>query len=345
MLPGHWAYMVSGSGSDATQRTNREGFNHVQLIPSRLRDISKIDMKINLFGTTYNSPIFTCPTGGEGNIWLEDGELSVARAAKARGTLQMLANGTSNSVEDVNKALGRPVWMQLYVPPVWANTQKFLERVAAAGCPTVVVTVDTAGGRTLETDLRLRPKDLTQCNACHEGDHGNSGIMSKGFDTNRNLPRTPVDWAYLDKIRQFWKGKLSVKGILRREDAALCVQHGVDIIHVSNHGGRSTDGVRSTIETLPEIVAEVRGRIPVFVDSGFRRGTDVFKALALGATAVGIGRPMLWGLGAFGQPGVDRVLEIMQSELRMTMANCGTTTLAQIDRSYVVTPDWKSDRA
>ncbi len=257
----------------------------------------------------------------------------------------MLSNATSNGVEDVNKALGRPVWMQLYVPPVWANCQKFLERVGAAGCPVVVVTVDIVGGRTLETDLRLRPKDLTKCNACHDGDHGSSGAMSKGFDTGRDLPRTPLDWAYLDRIRQSWKGKLAVKGVLKRDDAALCIQHGVDMIHVSDHGGRSTDTLRSTIETLPEIVSEVRGRIPVFVDSGFRRGTDVFKALALGATAVGIGRPMLWGLGAFGQQGVDRVLEIMQTELRMTMANCGAPTLAQIDRSYVATPDWKNERS
>jgi 4-hydroxymandelate oxidase len=242
----------------------------------------------------------------------------------------------------VNKALGRPVWMQLYVPPVWENCRKFLERVSAAECPVVVVTVDVIGGRTLETDLRTRPKDLSTCNTCHQGPHGNSGAMSTGFDNGRDLPRMPVDWAYLDRIRQFWKGKLAVKGILRRDDAARCIEHGIDMIHVSNHGGRSTESLRSTIETLPEIAAEVRGRIPVFVDSGFRRGADVFKALALGATAVGIGRPMLWGLGAFGQPGVERVLEIMQSELRMTMANCGTPTLASIDRSYILTPDWKT---
>ena len=192
MLPGHWAYMVSGSSSDGTLHANREGFNHIQLNPARLRDVSRVDMKIDLFGTTYNSPIFTCPTGGERNIWLADGELSVARAARARGTMQMLSFATSNPVEDVNKALGRPVWMQLYAPPVWENCKRFLERVGAAGCPVVNVTVDIVGGNALETDLRLRPRDLTTCSACHAGDHGSSGAMSKGFDNSRDLLRSPL---------------------------------------------------------------------------------------------------------------------------------------------------------
>jgi 4-hydroxymandelate oxidase len=342
VLPGHWAWMVSGVDDDGTLRANREGFNHVQLRPRHLRDASKVDTHIDLFGTVYDSPIFTCPTGGERNIYLADGELSVARAAKARGTLQILSTSTSIPVEDVNKALGRPVWFQLYAPNVWANCQKLLQRVQDAGCTVIDLTVDIAAGRNIETALRLRPKDLTQCKACHEGDHGRSGAMSRGFDLTPNQPPSPLDWAYVDRIRQFWKGKFIIKGILTREDAALCIQHGIDAIHVSNHGGRAAETLRSTIETLPEIIAEVGGRIPVFCDGGFRRGTDVFKALALGAKAVGIGRPMLWGLGAFGQAGVDRVLEILQRELRLVMGNCGTTTLADITSSYVRTPDWKT---
>jgi len=164
--------------------------------------------------------------------------------------------------------------------------------------------------------------------------------MDKGFDPK--APRTPLDWGYVDQMRQAWKGKFGIKGILTAEDAALCIQHGIDFVHVSNHGGRSTETYRSTIETLPEIIKEVNGRVPVFVDSGFRRGTDVFKGLALGATAVGIGRPMLWGLGAFGEPGVAKVLEILQRELRITMGSCGTTTLEDINKDYVLTPDWKT---
>jgi isopentenyl diphosphate isomerase/L-lactate dehydrogenase-like FMN-dependent dehydrogenase len=135
--------------------------------------------------------------------------------------------------------------------------------------------------------------------------------------------------------------KFIIKGIYTLEDARLCLDHGLDAIMVSNHGGSATETLRATLEALPEVVAEVGGRIPVFVDGGFRRGTDVFKALALGARAVGIGRPFLWGLGAFGQAGVDRVLEIMQGELKLVMGNCGTRTVTDITRAYVATPDWR----
>jgi 4-hydroxymandelate oxidase len=150
-----------------------------------------------------------------------------------------------------------------------------------------------------------------------------------------------MDWAYLDRLRKTWKGKLLIKGMDTREDARMCLEHGVDALMVSNHGGRSTETLRATVEALPEVVAEVGSRMPVFIDGGVRRGTDVFKALALGAKAVGIGRPFLWGLGAFGQAGVDRVIEIMQGELKLVMGNCGTQTVADINRSYVATPDWK----
>jgi isopentenyl diphosphate isomerase/L-lactate dehydrogenase-like FMN-dependent dehydrogenase len=150
-----------------------------------------------------------------------------------------------------------------------------------------------------------------------------------------------MDWAFVDRLRKFWQGKFIIKGIDTREDARLCLDHGIDGILVSNHGGRATETGRATIEALPEVVAEVGSRIPVFVDGGVRRGTDVFKALALGAKAVGIGRPFLWGLGAFGQAGVDRVLEILQGELKLVMGNCGTATAAEITRAYVATPDRK----
>jgi isopentenyl diphosphate isomerase/L-lactate dehydrogenase-like FMN-dependent dehydrogenase len=149
-----------------------------------------------------------------------------------------------------------------------------------------------------------------------------------------------MTWELVDHLRKATTLKLLIKGIDTREDARLAVEHGIDGIVVSNHGGRSTETGRSTIEALPEVVNEVRGRIPVFLDGGVRRGTDVFKALALGAKAVGIGRPFLWGLGAFGQAGVDRVLEILQGELKLVMGNCGAQTVAAIDRSYVATPDW-----
>ena len=344
VLQGHWAYMASGVDDDATLRANRDGFKHIELRPRRLRDATKVDIHADLFGTVYNSPIFLCPTGGEKSFF-PDGELSVARAAKARGTLQILSTATSTPVEAVNKELGRPVWYQLYAPNSWDACQKILRRVEAAGCTVLALTVDNTTGRYSETYLRNRGKDLKLCLNCHETTAGPSTKerpMYDGIDMTGVKTSDPaMDWVFLDRLRKFWKGKLIVKGMDTREDARLCLEHGVDGMLVSNHGGRSTETSRATIEALPEVVAEVGNRIPVFVDGGVRRGTDVFKALALGAKAVGIGRPFLWGLGAFGQAGVDRVIEIMQGELKLVMGNCGTRTVADINREYVATPDWK----
>ena len=343
--PGHWAYMASGVDDDATLRANREGFKHVELRPRRLHDATKVDMQVDLGGTVYNSPIFTCPTGGEKSFF-PDGELAVARAAKARGTLQFLSTSTSSAVEDVNKELGRPVWYQLYAPSSWEACEKILRRVEAAGCKVIALTCDNTTGRHSETYLRTRPKDMSPCATCHEGEPGSAikeHPMYDGINMDGVLRQNPaMDWAFVDRIRKFWQGTFFIKGIDTREDARLCVEHGIDGILVSNHGGRSTETGRATIEALPEVVAEVGNRLTVFVDGGFRRGTDVFKGLALGAKAVGIGRPFLWGLGAFGQAGVDRVLEIMQGELKLVMGNCGTRTVADITREYVATPNWKS---
>ena len=345
--PGHWAYMASGVDDDGTLRANQEAFKHIELRPRRLHDATKVDMHVELFGTVYDSPIFTCPTGSEKSIHPQ-GELAVARADKARGTLQFLSTATSTPVEDVNKALGRPVWFQLYAPTNWDACEKILQRVEASGCTVIALTVDNTTGRNSETYLRTRPKDLTQCAACH-GNSGDPGTSVKerpmydGIDmTGIRLQNPAMDWAFADRIRKAWKGKFIIKGIDTREDALLAIDHGLDGILVSNHGGRSTETLRATIQALPEVVAAVDNRIPVFVDGGFRRGTDVFKALALGAKGVGIGRPMLWGLGAFGQPGVERVLEILQGELKMAMGNCGTRTVADITPAYVETPGWKS---
>src|SRR3984957_5353487 len=163
---GHWAYMASGVDDDATLRANRDGYKHVQLRPRRLRDATKVDMRVSLFGTAYNSPIFLCPTGGEKSFF-PAGELAVAGAAKARGTLQILSTSTSTPVEDVNKALGRPVWYQLYAPSTWEACEAILRRVEAAGCTVIALTVDNTTGRNSETYLRTRPKDLRVCSTCH----------------------------------------------------------------------------------------------------------------------------------------------------------------------------------
>ncbi len=344
VMQGHWAYMASGVDDDATIRANREGFKHVQLRPRRLFDATKVDMRTELWGVTYNSPIFTCPTGGEKSFHAE-GELAVARATKARGTLQVLSTATSTGVEDVCKAHGQPVWYQLYAPSSWEATEKIVRRVESAGCPAIALTVDNTTGRNSETYKRMRPKDLGQCVVCHgpgEPPGTRHRVMFEGIDMTGVSGTNPaMDWAFVDRLRKLVKVKLMIKGIDGREDARLALEHGLDAVWVSNHGGRATETGRATIEALPEVVAEVGGRIPVIVDGGFRRGTDVFKALALGATAVGIGRPFLWGLGSFGQAGVDRVLEILQGELKLTMGNCGTQSVAKITRDRVATPDWR----
>ena len=342
--PGHWAFMSSGVDDDATIAINREGFRLIELRPRRLRDATKVDMSVNLFGTTYSSPIFTCPTASQ-KAFHPDGEVAVARAAKARGTLQFLSTATSTPIEEVNAALGRPVWYQVYAMHTWDGNEKLLRRVEAAGSTVIALTVDTAGSGHTETYLRTRPKDLRVCAECHDVKGEDVQVrnhpMRDGMDPAGAMP-VPLDWTLVNRMRKLWKGKFLIKGLTTREDARLAIEHGIDGILVSNHGGRVLDGLQATIEALPDVVDEMRGRIPVFVDSGFRRGTDVFKALALGATAVGIGRPMLWGLGAFGQAGVERVLEILQGELKLVMGNCGTRTVADITRAYVALPEGKS---
>jgi 4-hydroxymandelate oxidase len=336
--PGHWAYMASGVDDDATLRANRDGFKGIQLRPRRLRDATKVDLRAQLFGTVYDSPIFLCPTGGE-RSYCPEGELAVAAAAKQRGALQILATSTSVPIEDVNKALGRPVWFQLYAPSSWEACEKMVRRVEASGCSVLVLTVDNVTGRNIETYLRTRPKDLRSCAICHQGEPGTAikeKPMYDGINMTGVVRISPaVDWDFVNRLRKLWKGRFVIKGIDTREDARLCLENGVDGILVSNHGGRATETARATIEALPEVVAEVGERIPVFVDGGFRRGTDIFKALALGAKGVGIGRPFLWGLGAFGQAGVNRVLEILQGELKLTMGNCGTRTIADINAAYI----------
>jgi isopentenyl diphosphate isomerase/L-lactate dehydrogenase-like FMN-dependent dehydrogenase len=340
--PVHWAFIASGVDDDVTLRANREGFQRVQLRPRRLHDGTNVNIRTGLFGLSYESPIFTCPTSGE-KLLHPEGELAVARATKKYGTMQMLSTSTSTGVEEVNAAHGRPVWFQLYAPSAWEACERLVRRVEAAGCPVIVLTVDNTTGRNSETYRRALPKDLRQCLMCHQGGLGPTVVGRKMYDgidmANVSLQNPGMTWEFVNRLRKATSLKLFIKGIDTREDARVALEHGIDGILVSNHGGRATETARSTIEALPEVVNEVGGRIPVFLDSGVRRGTDVFKALALGAKAVGIGRPFLWGLGAFGRAGVERVLEILHGELRLAMANCGAPTVEAIDRSFVAVSD------
>jgi 4-hydroxymandelate oxidase len=339
--PAHFGYMASGIDDEVTLRANREGFQKFQLRPRRLVDVSKVDMSIELFGTKYDSPIFVCPTGGN-KFFHPDGEVAVAKAARAGNHLQSLSTSSNDSVDDVAKARGAPIWFQLYASPSWDVAQALIKRAEAAGCPALAVTTDRVGGRNQETLFRLRRSDTRECNACHDRSsfaarsvrrHNYDGIdlsSIKGGGESSNL-----SWETVKRMRDVSKMKIVLKGVITPEDAELAVQNGIDGILVSNHGGRGEDNGRSTIDALPEIIAAVNGRMPVIIDSGFRRGTDVVKALAMGAQAVGVGRPYLWGLGAFGQEGVERVLELMRIETRAAMQQCGVRSVKELNPSFV----------
>jgi 4-hydroxymandelate oxidase len=335
--PAHWGYMTSGVDDNVTRDLNHEAYRHIELRPRKLVDVSKIDTRVELFGTTWDSPIFLCPVGAQG-MFHADGEIGVARAAKARKTLQVLSTVTSHSVEDVIKARGGPVWYQLYAVSNWGLTEKIVKRAEEAGCPVLAWTIDLLAGRNTETASRYRRLDNRECANCHGEPFGaiNQRPMFDGLDMKGVTINSPsFTWANVDRLKKITSMKLVLKGIETREDARLCVEHGVDGILVSNHGGRATETYRATIECLPEVVDAVAGRIPVLVDGGIRRGTDVYKALAFGARAVGIGRPYIWGLSAFGQPGVEKVIDILRGEFELTMKQCGARSLAEITRPTV----------
>ncbi len=333
--PAHFGYMASGIDDEVTLRANREGFLKFVLRPRRLVDVSKVDMTTDILGVKYASPIVIAPTGGN-RFFHEDGELAVAKAAKVGNHLQILSTVTNYGVEDVVAARGQPIWYQLYATNKWEVAEAFVKRAEKAGCLAVAVTVDRSGGRNQETLFRLRKTDTRDCSGCHDRSSLQASLtrraMYDGVDVSglKNTQSSAMTWDFIKRLRDTTKMKIVLKGILAYEDAALAADNGIDAIIVSNHGGRSEDAGRSTIDALPEIVAAVNGRMPILIDSGFRRGTDVAKALCMGATAVCIGRPYLWGLGAFGQAGVERVLELMREETHAIMQQLGAPRIEDL---------------
>jgi 4-hydroxymandelate oxidase len=339
--PAHWGYLSTGVDDDLTLRMNREAMAHYQLRARRLVGAATADLKTEVFGASWDMPIYVSAVGSQKQFHPE-GELAVARAAKGRKAVQMLSTVSSTSVEDVAKALGTAPWYQLYMPTNWGDTEKMVKRVEAAGCPVLVWTIDVLMGRNTETSTRLARTDKRDCMACHMSHPITGSIVQR----NRNRPMLAglsgetnppgADWTYVDRLKKMTSMKLVIKGIDTAEDAVLAREHGADGVIVSNHGGRATETGRGTMDVLPEVVDAVGGRIPVFVDGGFRRGTDVLKALAIGARAVGIGRPYIWGLSSFGQEGVERVLDILRAELTLTMRQCGIPSVEKITRASVL---------
>jgi isopentenyl diphosphate isomerase/L-lactate dehydrogenase-like FMN-dependent dehydrogenase len=351
LTPAHYEFITDGSFNNETLRANREGFSKYEVRLRRLTGLTAVDQSVKLFGKQWESPIFFSPVGRM-NAYYPDGAVTVAKAAKSTRTLQVLAGSAAvivdpRGVERVVEARGEPMWIAGLGSSM---DDKLLRRFEATGCPVLVWTIDDGGANTIgaKSVQRVGVRDLDR-----EADDRCVGCHSNLPQITRITSSTPMDilgavgalqgetsvklnWDDVKRVRDMTKMKIVLKGIVAGEDAALCVKHGVDGIIVSNHGGHEDASGRGTIESLPEVLTGAAGKIPVLVDSGFRGGADVYKALALGATAVGIGRPHIWALSAFGQEGVETVVAILRRELQAIMAQTGAATVAQIRKDSLV---------
>jgi isopentenyl diphosphate isomerase/L-lactate dehydrogenase-like FMN-dependent dehydrogenase len=352
LTPAHYEFITDGSFNNETMLANREGFDKYEVRLRRLYGITKVDQSIKLFGKTWESPIFFSPVGRM-NAYYPDGAVVLARAAKSTGTLQILSGSAvvlidPTGIENVVAARGEPLWLAGLGSSM---DEKALRRFESTGCPVLVWTIDDGGANTIgaKSLQRVGVRDLDR-----EADDRCVGCHSNLPAISRITPSTPMDvlgaigalqgetsvklnWDDVKRVRDMTRMKLVLKGIVAGEDAALAAKHGVDGIIVSNHGGHEDASGRGTIECLPEVLSGAGGKIPVMIDSGFRGGADIYKALALGATAVGIGRPHIWGLSAFGQEGVETVIAILRRELQALMAQTGAASIAQIKRESLVT--------
>ena len=337
--PAHWASLMSGTEGDQTLLANRQGFTRFRIKPRRLVDTSKLDTSVTLFGRKWPTPIIIDPVSRL-KAFHPDGEVAVATAAKKRDHLQIYATLATNSIDEVMAARQEPMWCQLYPTEDWSITQGLVKKQEAAGCPVLVVTIDNPSIFGRITTARGKQNDTRTCSDCHSTKPGGPYVrlpMFDGLDATK-LPATTsnkLTWDLIPRLRDLTQMKIIVKGVMSGSDATLALEHNVDGIVVSNHGGRSEESGMSTIEVLPEVVQAVGGRVPILIDSGFRRGSDIFKALALGASAVCIGRPYVWGLAAFGEAGVDRTLEILREEFRSVMISAGAPNIGSINNSFL----------
>jgi isopentenyl diphosphate isomerase/L-lactate dehydrogenase-like FMN-dependent dehydrogenase len=290
--PAHWGYLMSGVDGETTLRANSAAYSKWQLVPRRFVDVSRMDLSTTLFGSKVASPVMISPIGGLRAIGPADGDIGVARAAKAKNQQHIVSTQMSDRLEDIAEARGAPLWYQLYTTNRLEATRQLVQRAQRAGCTVVAVTVDLPAGRNTVTASRLRREDVRPCGACHQVDaNGNprGGMGTKpmfaGMDTQGlGLTSPSLDWDFIRRLKDMTTMKVVLKGIEAEEDAALAVQNGADGILVSNHGGRALESGRGTIESLPDVVRGAAGRIPVMVDGGVRRGTDVFKALDTAVT-------------------------------------------------------------
>jgi 4-hydroxymandelate oxidase len=318
MEPAAWNYYQSGGDDEVTLRANRTAFERARLRPRVLVDVSACDMSTTVLDAPIAMPILIAPTAFH-CLAHPDGECATAQAAGRTGTLMVASTSSTRSLEDIARKASGPLWFQLYVHGR-ANAEELIHRATAAGYRALVVTVDSPRWghkeRSIRDGFRVPPK-----------------ANFKDEDTPQGM--VSLTWESLAWLRSLTPLPIVLKGILTAEDAVLAVKHGVDGIIVSNHGGRQLDGVSASIEALPEVVEAVDGRCEVYLDGGIRRGTDILKALALGARAVLVGRPILWGLAVNGAEGVNHVLELLRTELELAMVLAGRPTLESVDRSLV----------
>lgn len=334
--PVAWDYLDGGSEDEVTLRENREAFNNWIIRPKFLTDVHQIDTSLELLGSKLEYPILLDPAGGK-NCFYQGGEMVVARAAANAKALQI----TNGGIDDLIDAGNAPTFWQLTTGGQLASAatmRPFVKRLESQGCKGICFTVDIMHVSKREREMHnklerswcetgLPPRDAT-------------GKLPTAKNPWRagvwpSRPQPTPTWETLSELCSMTKLPVIVKGIMTAEDGDRCVKHGAKAVIVSNHGARQLDHVGATIEALPEVVAAVNGRIPVLMDGGVRRGTDVLKALAIGAKAVCVARPYLYGLTAFGQRGVERVLEILKSELALSMGLSGVANLAAIDSSLV----------
>jgi 4-hydroxymandelate oxidase len=337
--PAHFGYVASGAGDSSTVQANRDSIAAVRLRLRRLIGVGDADISTTLFGESFDGPVFLCPVGGMGGVH-PLGERAAAMAARTRNVGMGLSTFASNSIEPINELRGQPVWFQLYMMSTWLGTEQLVRRAEESGAKLMMITVDTPTRVLPELQRRFARLDDRDCLACHDNPNGpperKPMVVGLGSLGPREISGAMINWETIDRVREMSDMKIVIKGIETRDDAEIARRRGIDGIYVSNHGGRGINASRGTLESLPEVI-QGAGDVPVLVDGGFRRGTDVFKALAMGAKGVGIGRPYAWGMAAFGQAGVERVLDMLTVELRAAMIQAGARSLKDISREMIVT--------
>jgi len=330
-------FFAGGADDEVTLRANETAFSSIGLIPRVLRGYGERDVAVQLLNCQMSMPVLLAPTAFH-RLAHPDGECATVRAAMAAGITMIVSMASTVPIEKVAAAAREVVragipnlWFQLYIQPDQGFTEEIIRRAESAGCSALVVSVDSPAFGNRERDRRNGFLDLPPGMSCENlRDH------LSGTGRVRPIVFAPeLSWEHIDRVRKMTSLKLTLKGVMHPEDARLAVRHGADAIMISNHGGRQLDTVPAAVDLLPPIADAVEGGIPLLLDGGIRRGTDVVKAIALGASAVAIGRPVLWGLAVAGQEGVAQVIETLRSELDRALALCGCRSIRDLSRDLV----------